>query len=248
VVWNLLTNAVKFTPNGGQITVELRQINQLAQIRVIDTGKGISPDFLPHVFEYFRQADSTTTRKFGGLGLGLAIARQIVEMHGGTIQAESEGENRGAVFTVQLPLSLPVASIEPQIPSDKVTAKAPLSNLKILLVDDEADTREFQTFLLEQSGAIVTAVASGSEALRVLDRFIPDVLVSDIGMADMDGYMLLQQIRIRPAHLGGAIPAIALTAYARDTDQKQALQSGFQAHLTKPVEPQALLKTISNLL
>lgn len=251
VVWNLLTNAVKFTPNGGQITVELRQLNQLAQIRVIDTGKGIDPQFLPHVFEYFRQADSTTTRKFGGLGLGLAIVRQIVEMHGGTVKAESQGENQGATFTVQLPLlgsrASGVRSRETPTHSPLPTPHSPLADLQILVVDDDDDTREYQAFLLEQHGARVTAVASGLEALQALDQFIPDVIVSDIGMAEMDGYMLMQQIRSRPPSQGGRVPAIALTAYARDFDQQKALQAGFQTHITKPVEPEALVEAIASL-
>jgi PAS domain S-box-containing protein len=249
VVWNLLTNAIKFTPNGGQITVELRQIDQLAQIRVIDTGKGISPSFLPHVFEYFRQADSTTTRKFGGLGLGLAIVRQIVEMHGGTVKAESLGENQGATFTIQLPViqqTISTTSESPQAKSENT--EAPLSNLQILVVDDDDDTREFQAFLLQQSGARVIAVASGLEALQVLEQSIPDLLLSDVGMPEMDGYMLIQQIRSRPSDRGGTIRAIAVSAYAMDFDQQKALQSGFQAHLTKPVESEKLIKTIINLL
>lgn len=248
VIWNLLTNAVKFTPSGGQVTIELQQLDQFAQIQVTDTGKGVDSQFLPHVFEYFRQADATTTRKFGGLGLGLAIVRQIVEMHGGTVWAESQGENRGATFTVQLPLNLQARASELEPPRDSVTTEAPLSNLQILLVDDDMDTREFQAFLLEQSGARVTAVASGFEALQALDLFIPDVLVSDVGMAEMDGYMLIRQIRSRPHNKGGKLPAIALTAYARDTDQQQVLQAGFQQHLAKPVEPEVLVGEIAKLL
>ncbi|MBD2060317.1 response regulator [Oculatella sp. FACHB-28] len=244
VVWNLLTNAVKFTSSGGKVTVELRQLDHFAQIRVTDTGKGIDPQFLPHVFEYFRQADATTTRKFGGLGLGLAIVKQIVEMHGGTVWAESEGENRGAIFTVQLPLSSQAPLRDSDASRDNFTTEAALSDLQILLVEDETDTREFQTFLLEQNGAKVTAVASGTEALQVLDQFIPDVMISDVGMAEMDGYMLMQQIRSRPPEIGGRIPAIALTAYARDFDQQKALQAGFQTHLSKPVEPEALVQAI----
>jgi signal transduction histidine kinase/FixJ family two-component response regulator len=264
VVWNLLTNAIKFTPKGGQVTVELRQLEQAAQMRVTDTGKGIQPQFLPHVFEYFRQEDGSTTRNFGGLGLGLAIVRQIVEMHGGTVWAESEGEHRGASFTVQLPLSTQARPSEPERPRDSVTLEAPLSNLQILLVDDETDTREFQAMVLEQSGATVTAVASGFEALQALDRFRPDLLISDIGMAAMDGYMLIQQIRSRealrshahltdqgrtmPAFSEAVLPAIALTAYAGAFEQRKAIESGFQLHLTKPVEPEALVKAIVGLL
>ncbi|MDX2213686.1 MAG: GAF domain-containing protein [Oculatellaceae cyanobacterium bins.114] len=255
VVWNLLTNAVKFTPNGGQVMVELRQLdsqgsllgNRLAQIRVIDTGKGINPQFLPHVFEYFRQEDGSTTRKFGGLGLGLAIVRRIVQMHGGDVWAESQGEGQGATFIVQLPTMKQRAVVsEPSQPQSGVGL--PLTGIQILLVDDEPDTREFQAFLLEQSGATVTAVASGLEALQALEQSIPDVVVSDIGMAEMDGYMLLQQIRSRPFEQGGRIPAIALTAYAAEIDQQRAIQVGFQRHLTKPVEPETLVKAVSTLL
>ncbi|HEY9691451.1 MAG TPA: PAS domain S-box protein [Oculatellaceae cyanobacterium] len=244
VVWNLLSNAVKFTPAGGQVTVELRQLNQLAQIRVIDTGKGINPQFLPYVFEYFRQEDGSTTRKFGGLGLGLAIARQIVELHGGRVSAQSQGEEQGATFIVQLPVMKQTASIVSEPTETKTDAGLPLEGIQILLVDDEPDTREFQAFLLELQGAHVTAVASGLEALQALEQSIPDVLVSDIGMAQMDGYMLLQQIRSRPLQHGGMIPAIALTAYAAEIDRTQALQVGFQTRITKPVEPEVLVREI----
>ncbi|MBW4458622.1 MAG: PAS domain S-box protein [Nostoc indistinguendum CM1-VF10] len=248
VVWNLLSNAVKFTPNGGQVTVELRQLNQLAQIRVIDTGKGINPQFLPYMFEYFRQEDGSTTRKFGGLGLGLAIARQIVEMHGGTVRAESFGEGQGATFIVQLPAMEQTASIGSEPVQTQTGAELPLKGIHILLIDDEPDTREFQAFVLEQSGAKVTAVASGLEALQALEQSIPNVLVSDIGMAQMDGYMLIEQIRSRPLQHGGMIPAIALTAYAAEMDQHRALQVGFQTHITKPVEPEVLVRAITVLL
>jgi PAS domain S-box-containing protein len=248
VVWNLLTNAVKFTPQGGRVTIELRQIGQLAQIRITDTGKGIASDFLPHVFEYFRQQDGSTTRKFGGLGLGLAIVRQIVEMHGGTVWAESGGENQGATFTVQLPVLPQIASISAEPSSTQVHTEAPLDNVQVLLVDDDTDTREFQAFLLEQSGANVTAVASGSAALQVLDQGIPDVMISDVGMAEMDGYMLIEQIRSRPPNRGGAIPMIALTAYATEHDRQRALQAGFQMHLTKPLEPEQFVSAIVSLL
>jgi PAS domain S-box-containing protein len=247
VVWNLLTNAVKFTPDGGQVTVELRQLDRLAQIRVIDTGKGINPPFLPHVFEYFRQEDGSTTRKFGGLGLGLAIAKQIAEMHGGSVWAESQGEDQGATFIVQLPAMQQKAVVsEPSQPQSDL--EQPLTDIQVLLVDDEPDTREFQAFLLEQSGAKVTAVASGLEALQALKQSIPDVVVSDIGMAEIDGYMLLQQIRLRPSEQGGRIPAIALSAYAAEIDQQRAIQVGFQRHITKPVEPEVLVRAIATLL
>lgn len=248
VIWNVLSNAIKFTPSGGQVTIELRQIDQLAEIRVIDTGKGIDAQFLPYVFEYFRQEDGSTTRQFGGLGLGLAIARQIVEMHGGTVQAASQGEGRGSTFVVQLPTLQQTGAVVSEPNLFKNSARLLLKGSHILLVDDEADTRELQAFLLEQSGAKVTAVASALEALRSLEQAIPDVLVSDIGMAEMDGYMLLQHIRSRPADQGGMIPAVALTAYATELDQQRALQLGFQTHLTKPVEPETLVSAIASLL
>jgi PAS domain S-box-containing protein len=245
VIWNLLSNAVKFTPQNGQVTITLTQIETHLQIRVTDTGKGISPEFLPYVFEHFRQEDGATTRKFGGLGLGLAIARQLVEMHGGTVWAESQGEKQGATFIVQLPVMPHSTSIASE--PTRTQSEASLDNIQILLVDDEPDTREFQAFLLEQSGAKVMVVASGLEALQALDQFIPQVIISDIGMAEMDGYMLMQQIRSRPTAQGGTIPAIALTAYAGDYDQQQALQAGFQHHLAKPIEPDELIKTIATL-
>ncbi|MBD2121327.1 PAS domain S-box protein [Trichocoleus sp. FACHB-262] len=248
VVWNLLTNAVKFTPSGGQVTVKLKQIGQSAHIRVIDTGKGINPEFLPHVFEYFRQEDGSTTRRFGGLGLGLAIVRQIVELHGGTVSAESAGENQGATFSVQLPVMLQTASITPRPSPTPSETKAPLDNIQVLLVDDDTDTREFQAFLLEQYGAKVTAVSSGAAALEVLEQFVPDVIVSDVGMPHMDGYMLMQQLRALPPEQGGQTPAIALTAYVGEVNHQQALQAGFQQHLAKPIEPDKLIKAITTLV
>jgi PAS domain S-box-containing protein len=248
VVWNLLTNAVKFTPNGGQVIIELRQVDNLAQIRVIDTGKGINPQFLPYVFEYFRQEDGSTTRKFGGLGLGLAIVRQIVEMHGGKVRAESRGENQGATFIVQLPVMTQTTPLKSEPTDNQVAEEAPLDNIQILLVDDDRDTREFQVFLLEQNGAKVTEVASGLEALQALDQFIPDVLVSDVGMAEMDGYMLMRNIRSRPPNQGGTIPAIALTAYAGEMDYQQAMLAGFQQHISKPIDAAKLLEAITSLV
>ncbi|MFN6462303.1 MAG: response regulator [Nostoc sp. DedVER02] len=248
VVCNLLTNAVKFTPNSGQVTVELRQLHRLIQIRVMDTGKGINPSFLPHVFEYFQQEDGSTTRKFGGLGLGLAIVQQIVEMHKGTVRAESQGENQGATFIVQLPAMQQATPMESEPTRTQADTEAALDNIQILLVDDDGDTREFQAFLLQQSGAKVTAVTSGFEALQALDRLIPDVVVSDVGMAKMDGYMLMQQIRSRRANQGGTVRAIALTAYATELDGQRAIQAGFQMHITKPVEPKILVSKIVSLL
>jgi PAS domain S-box-containing protein len=252
VVWNLLSNAIKFTPVGGRITVELSSDAISARIQVKDTGKGIKPDFLPYLFEHFRQEDGATTRKFGGLGLGLAIAKQITEMHGGMIRAESQGEGMGATFVVELPLSKnnknPERTRNLSLSTQHSALNTSLSGLHILLVDDEPDTREFQTFVLEQGGAKVTAVASGFEALQTFNQFTPDVLVSDIGMAEMDGYALMQQIRSRLSNQDKTFPAIALTAYARDLDQQQAIAAGFHRHLTKPIEPEKLISAIVHLL
>ncbi|MEH2118396.1 hybrid sensor histidine kinase/response regulator [Nostoc sp.] len=252
VFWNLLSNAVKFTPIGGHVNVQLECIDAQAQITVSDTGKGIHPDFLVHVFDYFRQGDSTTTRKFGGLGLGLAIARHLVEMHGGTISAESLGEEQGAIFTIKLPLLKDSAIIEDDPNADSLTAtfaSSPLMGLQVLVVDDNTDSRNFFSFVLEQFGAIVTAVGSADQALQALTQSKPDILLSDIGMPEMNGYMLMQQVRDLEAEVGGKqIPAIALTAYAGEINQQQALRAGFQQHIVKPVAPEELLMAISNLV
>jgi PAS domain S-box-containing protein len=270
IVWNLLTNAIKFTPEQGRIVVELTQQQAQTQLRVTDTGIGIKPEFLPHVFERFRQADGTTTRPHGGLGLGLAIVRHLIELHDGTVQAASEGEGRGACFTVQLPLlhqsksqdddhAKPVnpthAFVEPQEetlhPSSFIlhssAAPSALDGLKVLIVDDEADTREVLKVMLAESGLEVTTAASAEEALELLESWQPKLLVSDIGMPGEDGYSLIRQVRqLSPAE-GGSIPAVALTAYSREEDRKQVLSAGFQMHVAKPVEPAELLKAIATL-
>ncbi|MEH2464069.1 hybrid sensor histidine kinase/response regulator [Nostoc sp.] len=252
VFWNLLSNAVKFTPIGGKVNVQLKCIDAQAQITVSDTGKGIHPDFLLYVFDYFRQGDSTTTRKFGGLGLGLAIARHLVEMHGGTISAESLGEDQGAIFTISLPLLKNSATIDDEPNADSSTAifaSSPLMGLQVLVVDDNTDSRNFFSFVLEQFGAIVTAVGSADQALQALTQSKPDILLSDIGMPEMNGYMLMQQVRDLEAEVGGKqIPAIALTAYAGEINQQQAIRAGFQQHIVKPVAPEELLMAISNLV
>ncbi|NHC36791.1 PAS domain S-box protein [Scytonema millei] len=242
VVWNLLSNAVKFTPHNGQIAVALTQTGTHAQIQVIDTGIGINPNFLPYVFEHFRQEDGATTRKFGGLGLGLAIARQIVEMHGGTITVESQGEGQGATFTVLIPLALQSSELPIEVSSDLT---GDLSGIDILVVDDEPDSREFVAFVLEQAGAIVTSVASGIEALQAIEQSVPDLIVSDIGMPDLDGYMLMRQIRT--LEQARHVPAIALTAYAGELDKQQAIAAGFGQHIPKPVEPEKLASAIHAL-
>ncbi|GET39799.1 PAS domain S-box protein [Microseira wollei] len=249
VVWNLLSNAVKFTPAGGQVTIRLTQVDTDAQIQIIDTGKGINPKFLPYVFEYFRQEDGSTTRKFGGLGLGLAIARQIVEMHGGRISADSPGVGFGATFTVKLPTvngKLKPAASRAIAASSPSAPKTPLTGMRILVVDDTADTREFLTFLLEENGAIVLAVSSATEALQTFGEFQPDIILSDIGMPEMDGYELMRSIRRLEA--GRSIPAIALTAYAGEIDQKQAIAAGFQRHVAKPIDPDRIISYIVELV
>ncbi|MBD1934432.1 PAS domain S-box protein [Trichocoleus sp. FACHB-69] len=246
VVWNLLSNAVKFTPSGGRIEVQLAQVGTYAQIQVKDTGKGISPDFLPYVFDYFRQEDGTTTRQFGGLGLGLAIVRHFTELHGGTVQADSLGQNLGATFTIRLPLNI----VEPEPTSDDrhPESATDLAGVYVLVVDDDADMRELAAFTLMQSGAQVTTAASATQALTLLNQSVPDLLLCDIGMPEMDGYSLIRHIRKWSPEKGGMIPAIALTAYAGEINQQQALAAGFQVHISKPVEPEELVKAIARLL
>ncbi|RCJ16952.1 hypothetical protein A6S26_32115 [Nostoc sp. ATCC 43529] len=252
VVWNLLSNAVKFTATGGRVNVQLERIDGHAQITVSDTGKGISQDFLPHVFDYFCQGDNTTTRKFGGLGLGLAIARHLVEMHGGSIWVQSPGEEQGATFTVRLPLIKDSATINHEInanPATAVSTFSPLMGIRVLIVDDNDDSRDFFTFVLEEFGATAMAVASAGEALDILAQSKPDILLSDIGMPEMNGYMLMEEIRAFEAQTGREkIPAIALTAYAGEIDRQEAFRAGFQQHLVKPVPPDELLMAISSLI
>ncbi|MDZ8187972.1 MAG: PAS domain S-box protein [Nostoc sp. ChiSLP02] len=217
-----------------------------AQITVSDTGKGIDPNFVPFVFEYFRQENSSTTRKFGGLGLGLAIVRHLVELHGGTVQVESQGENCGATFTVRLPLLQQPS--ESKLDTGDFESSSNLNNVKILVVDDDADTREFIAFLLEQYGANVTVVASADEALAALSQSLPDLLLSDIGMPEVDGCMFMRKLRTLSPEQGGQIPAIALTAYAGEMNAKQVLAAGFHKHIAKPVEPAQLIEAIANLI
>ncbi|MBD2337016.1 response regulator [Calothrix sp. FACHB-156] len=254
VVWNLLSNAIKFTPSGGEIEVKLQQIDSQVEIQVSDTGKGISPDFLPHVFEYFRQADSTITRRSGGLGLGLAIVRQLVELHGGRVWAESLGEDKGATFTVSLPAlqkTLRLSARDSDLSQDSYSLSvpyAPLEGIRVLVVDDDVDTREFLAFLLEQHGAIVTSAASANEALIAIAQSKPDLLLSDLGMPEVDGYALIRKIRSMSAQQGKEIPAIALTAYAAETTQQQVFAAGFQLHIAKPADPSKLIAAIAALV
>ncbi|MCC5637333.1 PAS domain S-box protein [Nostoc sp. CHAB 5844] len=250
VVWNLLSNAVKFTPAAGQVEIRVKEVDGQAQIQVSDTGKGITPEFLPYVFDYFRQADGTTTRKFGGLGLGLAIVRQIVEMHRGTVKADSPGEGNGATFTVRIPLLVinePVRRDEHESLTGE--SESPnLSGIKVLMVDDEPDIRDLISFILHDYGVDVTAVTSATEALDELSQSLPDILISDIGMPEVDGYMLIRQLRKRSPQQGGNVSAIALTAYAGEINQQQALTAGFQMHIPKPVDPDALVRAIATLV
>ena len=254
VVWNLLSNAVKFTPNGGRIDVQLERIESCVQIWVRDTGVGIPAEFLCHVFERFRQEDSLITRSHGGLGLGLAIVRHLVELHGGTVSAESSGIGQGATFIVNLPMKAVYveASTAEQLSSvgdiQGVNNYQPnLEGLWVLIVDDEADARHLLTMILRQYGAQVMAVSSASDALLALQEYRPHILVSDIGMPQEDGYTLIRQVRALPTDQGGQIPAVALTAYARAEDRTQALLAGFQLHVPKPVNPGELAAVIANL-
>ncbi len=311
VVWNLLTNAIKFTPKGGRVEVRLSKYfgcsisdfgftqsfpagryandkaqepsndfglesdsenldssntdessnpkstiqnlkSQYAQIQVIDTGIGISSEFLPKVFERFRQADSTTTRSHNGLGLGLAIVRHLVELHKGTIFAQSSGTGQGATFTVRLPLLQDNrgnrGNREATGEISSPVASTPLAGLRVLVVDDEADTRNFLSFMFEEYGAFATAVASVDEALAVLEQAKPDILISDIGMSEQDGYTLIRKLRSLEPEKGGRIPAIALTAYTREEDRLKALSAGFQQHLSKPIDPTKLIAVVANVL
>ena len=256
VVWNLLSNAIKFTPKGGRVQIRLERVNSHIEIVVTDTGSGIKADFLPHVFERFRQADQATTRQHGGLGLGLAIVRHLIELHGGTVQVESAGEGQGATFRVKLPL-VPVyqkQNIEERVHPAAREALASFScperldGLKVLVVDDEADTRELLRIGISQCGAEVMTAASASEALEIINKDRPQILISDIGMPDEDGYDLIRKVRALPAERGGDIPAIALTAYARTEDRMQVLRAGYQMHVPKPVEFAELIAIITSLI
>ncbi|MBE9208382.1 PAS domain S-box protein [Nostoc sp. LEGE 06077] len=244
IVGNLLTNAVKFTPEGGWVELRLDKVENFAQIQVIDTGKGISPEFLPYVFDRFRQADDVTTRKFGGLGLGLAIVRHLVELHGGSVQVTSPGENLGATFTVQLPLMPATTETLTEYP---LMENAPnLQGVQIVIVDDDVDTLNLLTFILEHYGATVQAVNSAQDALQAIAQTQPDLLLSDIGMPTMDGYMLIEQVRTTIS--ASILPAIALTAFAGEANSQKIISAGFQRHLTKPIEPAELAAVIANLI
>ncbi|HEY9600206.1 MAG TPA: PAS domain S-box protein [Allocoleopsis sp.] len=255
VVWNLVSNAIKFTPTGGRVEIRLKSTDSYTQIEVADTGKGISPDFLPHVFERFRQADSTTTRAYGGLGLGLAIVRHLVELHGGTVRADSPGEGQGATFTVKLPLQVREENWElgmgsqvkaEDSPRSTVYSSLPLKGLRVLVVDDEVDTRDYLTAVLAEYGAQATGVASVSEAIFAIAQLPPDILVSDISMPGEDGYSLIRQVRALESQ-AASIPAVAITAHAMEEDRKNAIAAGFNQHIPKPIEPTQLVAVVANL-
>ena len=247
IVWNLLSNALKFTPKGGRVRIVLRRTGSQAEIIVEDNGAGIRPDFLPYVFDRFQTADASRTRRFGGLGLGLSIVRSLVEFHGGTVKAASAGEGSGATFTIVLPMAAP-----PELRAEAFAARdaniedISLANIRVLVVEDEPDAAEFVTNLLALHGADVVTAASAREALEAVVHARPDILISDIGLPEMDGYQLMEQIRKMNVTDGGGIPAVALTAFARSEDRTRALRAGYQTHLAKPVESTELVATVAS--
>ncbi|WP_425619035.1 ATP-binding protein [Anatilimnocola sp. NA78] len=253
VFWNLLSNAVKFTPKGGTVSVEMERHKSSLRVSVRDTGDGITPEFLPQVFDRFRQANASTTRRHGGLGLGLAIVKQLIELHGGSILVESDGNGEGTTFIVQIPVRAvrSTAPTETRIRTDVVTANSnhtvSLKGLRIVVVDDEPDARSLLTRLLEERGATVLMGESAEQAFELVKSSRPDVLLSDIGMPDEDGYSLIRRIRALGPSLGGNIPAVAITAYVRPDDRVAAMHAGFQHHLAKPIQAAELFVIISSL-
>jgi CheY-like chemotaxis protein len=255
VVWNLLSNAVKFTPKGGRIQVVLELVNSYVSLGVSDNGEGIAPEFLPHVFDRFRQADQTTTRAFGGLGLGLSIVKHLVELHGGVVRVKSEGKGKGASFVVELPLRLQRqdagADVNSRLPAESFDAlgaiTARLDGVTVLYVDDEPDARELVQRILSGQGARVITAESADAGRQLMARERPDVLVADIGMPEEDGYSLIRTIRSLPATQGGAIPAAAVTALARAEDRRRALLAGFHTHVAKPVDVVELVAVVASL-
>jgi signal transduction histidine kinase/ActR/RegA family two-component response regulator len=256
VVWNFLSNAIKFTPRGGKVQLSLTRVSSQVEIRVCDTGEGIEPEFLPYVFDRFRQADGSTTRRHGGLGIGLAIAKQLVELHGGTVRAESAGLNQGALFVASLPIATVLENERPadlnrphpdQSSRNGDHEAEPLDNVAILVVDDEPDACNVVKRVLERCNARVQTAHSATEALTMLDSYSPDVLISDLGMPGMDGYDFIRQVRSRGAEDGGDVAAVALTALARPDDHRRAIIAGYQMHLSKPVEARQLLAVVASL-
>lgn len=246
VIWNLLTNAIKFTPNGGRVEINLTSVNNTVQVQIKDTGKGIEPEFLPHIFDYFRQAENVNTRAQGGLGLGLAIVRHLVELHGGTIGVDSPGVGQGATFTFALPV-LNARNKSGSTNSPLPTTKN-LEGMKALVVDDDDSSRDLLIFVLENEGVTTKSAASAIEALRVIEQFQPDILVSDIAMPGMDGYELMQRVKELPTMQKEQPNAIALSAYASDTDRERSLASGFDCHINKPLDISNFLQILTQLL
>lgn len=253
ILWNLFSNAIRFTPQGGKVQVASERVGSHLEVTVSDTGEGIDPEFLPYVFDRFRQQDASTTRTHRGLGLGLSIVKHLVELHGGKVRASSAGLGKGSTFIFQLPLGLAGLAEAPESPGDVDAAvfeepgDPSLAGLKILVVDDEPDTREVLQRLLESGGAQVLLAASAREALALLRQEKPHLLISDIGMPHEDGYWLIQQVRALAPEDGGAVPAVALTALARAEDRIRALRAGFQAHTAKPVETAELIYVAAGL-
>ena len=250
VIWNLLSNAIKFTPQNGEVKIIVQRLNSHLEIVIRDTGQGISPEFLPYVFDRFRQADGTTTRRFGGLGLGLSIVKQLIELHGGHVEARSEGDGRGSSFVVSLPINNTQLTppkqdrARPALRSNELKSPQELQSLqglKLLVIDDEPDALSYLERVLAMCGAEVRTGASAAAALASIDDFHPDVLISDISMPDVDGYSLIQELRQTKHNL----PAIALTAFARTEDRTRSLRAGFSAHISKPVEPAELVATVA---
>jgi CheY-like chemotaxis protein len=256
-VWNLVSNAVKFTPRGGRVDVSLRRIDSAVELSVKDDGQGISTELLPHVFERFRQGDSSTRRSYAGLGLGLSIVKYIVEAHGGAVRAFSAGEGLGSTFTVTLPVvavriaedridGQPASAARDAEPEDHHRSPIRLDGLRVLVVDDEADARRVLVMTLENVGAVVTEASSAETALELLRMGRPDVLISDLGMPEQDGFDLIRQVRTL-GHDEKALPAVALTAFVQADDVRRASQAGFQIHVRKPVDPFALASVIAEL-
>ena len=251
-IWNLLTNAVKFTPEGGHVELRLTRVNSQIEIAVIDDGPGITPDFLPHVFDRFRQKDATSARQHGGLGLGLAIVRHLAELHGGSVRAESEGEGHGTTFTITLPVAAahatpPGKARGSSIITESYTDSPSLDGVRVLLVDDLAEARELITFALVNNGAEVRTADSAAEGLSVLREWRPDVILSDIAMPSEDGYAFIRKVRKLSEEKGGTIPAAALTAYVGSKERLKSIEAGYQAYITKPVEWSELLMIIATL-
>jgi CheY-like chemotaxis protein/anti-sigma regulatory factor (Ser/Thr protein kinase) len=256
IFWNLFSNAVKFTPEGGKVRVEVHRSNHTVRIAVADSGIGLNPEFLPYIFDRFRQADGSTTRVHGGLGLGLSIVRHLVQLHNGTIEVQSDGENKGSTFTVTLPLMADTAKqpTEAAATRDGGNNGVPkrllraLDGLRILVVDDEADSRELVSAILTRCGSDVNCCGSAAEGMKAVKNWKPDLLVSDIGMPVEDGYSLIAKLRKLRSKRAREMPAVALTAYATKEDKARTLASGFQVHVAKPIEPEALIISIAKAI